>query len=232
MQRVTAGVYRLTGLVIGNVYLIEDPDGLTLIDASIPPSAAKILQQVAALGRQPADVKRILITHAHPDHVGALPELKRVTGARVIASAVERPVIEGAIAVPVTPPEKRRGLARIIVPPRTVLPPTPVDREVRDGEMLPEVLGGLTVVSTPGHAPGHLAFWQPALRLLFCGDVIFRLPNLRLPYSFFTVDIEENKRSIRRVAALEPAIVCFGHGRPLRQNAAAAIHAFAQKVGA
>jgi glyoxylase-like metal-dependent hydrolase (beta-lactamase superfamily II) len=107
-----------------------------------------------------------------------------------------------------------------------------VDREVQDGETLPEVLGGLTVVATPGHAPGHLAFWQPALRLLFCGDVIFRLPNLRLPYSFFTVDMEENKRSIRRVAALEPAIVCFGHGRPLRQNTAAAIHAFAQKVGA
>jgi glyoxylase-like metal-dependent hydrolase (beta-lactamase superfamily II) len=112
------------------------------------------------------------------------------------------------------------------------LPATPVDREVGDGEVLPEVLGGLTVVATPGHAPGHIAFWQPERRLLFCGDVIFRLPNLRLPFSFFTVDMEENKRSIRKVAALEPAIVCFGHGRPLREHTAAAIHAFARKVGA
>lgn len=232
MQLVTSGVYRLTGTLVGNVYLIEDPDGLTLIDTSIPQSAAAILRQVQALGRRPADVRRILITHAHPDHVGALPELKRVTGAQVIASAIERPVIEGKVAVPVTPPEKRIGLARLFVPPRTVLPPTAVDREVRDGEALPEVLGGLTVVATPGHAPGHLAFWHPARRLLFCGDVIFRLPNLRLPFSFFTVDMDENKRSIRKVAALEPAIVCFGHGRPLRQNAAAAIHTFAQKVGA
>lgn len=232
MQLVTAGVYRLTGLIVGNVYLIEDPDGLTLIDASIASSAKKILRQVGELGRQPSDVKRILITHGHPDHVGALPELKRATGAQVIASPAERPVIEGKIPVPRTLPDKRTGLARVFVPPRTVLPPTTVDREVQDGEVLAEVLDGLTVVATPGHAPGHIAFWQPARRLLFCGDVIFRLPNLRLPFSFFTVDMDENKRSIRRVAALEPEIVCFGHGKPLQQNTAAAIHAFARKVGA
>ena len=229
MNPIIPNVYRLPGLTIGNVYCIIDPDGITLIDTSIMPSGPKILRHIKALGYPLSAVKRILITHAHPDHVGSLPLLKRETGAEVIASALERPVIEGRIPIPTLPPDKRRGLARIIVLPTTTLPPTPVDRVVADGDIL-EVLGGLRVVATPGHAPGHLAFWQPERRIMFCGDVIFRLPNIRLPFSFLTVDMDENKRAIRRIADLNAAIMCFGHGPPLH-NAAARIQEFARKVG-
>jgi glyoxylase-like metal-dependent hydrolase (beta-lactamase superfamily II) len=232
MQLVAPHVYRLTGLMVGNVYLTIDQDGMTLIDTSIARSGAKILQQIAALGRPLSDLKRILITHAHPDHIGGLPEVQRATGAQVLASAVERPVVEGRMPIPRTPPEKRSGLARYIVMPETTMPGTPVDRELHDGEALPEVLGGMQVVSTPGHAPGHLAFWHPALRMVFCGDTIFRLPNLRLPFSFVTVDMQENIRSIRRLLQLDAAIACFGHGKPLTQDTAQALRRFAQKVGA
>jgi glyoxylase-like metal-dependent hydrolase (beta-lactamase superfamily II) len=90
----------------------------------------------------------------------------------------------------------------------------------------------MQVVATPGHAPGHLAFWHPTQRIVFCGDTIFRLPNLRLPFSFVTVDMEENKRSIRRIAQLDAAIACFGHGRPLTRDTAQTLRRFAQKVGA
>lgn len=232
MKQIIPGLSFFTGLMIGRVYLSQDPDGLTIIDTSIAASGAKILKQLAGAGHKPTDVKRILITHAHPDHVGALPALKRATGAQVIASPIERPVIEGLMAIPRPPPERFSALARRLRPPETRLEPTPVDREVLDGELLPEIMGGLQVVATPGHAPGHLAFWQPERRVLFCGDVIFRLPNLRLPFAFFTVDMEENKCSIKRVAEMDPAIVCFGHGGPLTRDTALAIRAFARKVGA
>jgi glyoxylase-like metal-dependent hydrolase (beta-lactamase superfamily II) len=232
MQPICPGLYRLSGMIVGNVYLCVDSDGLTLIDTSIAPSGQRILQHVAKLGYAATDVKRVLITHAHPDHIGGLPTVKRATGAQVWASARERPVIEGQIPIQRVAPETLVGLARFLIPPETTMPGTIVDRELQDGEIIPEVLGGLQVVATPGHAPGHVAFWQPTQRILFCGDVIFRLPNLRLPFSIVTVDPEENKRSIRRVAELDPAIVCFGHGPPLMEQTAQTIRDFARRVGA
>jgi glyoxylase-like metal-dependent hydrolase (beta-lactamase superfamily II) len=230
MQQITPDVYRLSGLVMGSVYLIVDPDGLTLIDASIASAGPKILRQIADLGRSPGDVKRILITHGHPDHVGALPVVQRATGAAVWTSAIDRPVIEGQAPLPQAPPEKRTGLARFIKLPPQTLPASPVHRELREGEALPEVLGGIQVLATPGHTPGHLAFWQPERRILFCGDVIFHLPNLRLPIALFTVDMDENRRSVGRLAELDPAVVCFGHGSPLTENAAERLRTFAAKV--
>ena len=126
--------------------------------------------------------------------------------------------------------EKLSGLARFLSLPATTLKGTQVDREIRDGDVLPEMMGGLQVVGTPGHSPDHLAFWQPENRVLFCGDVILRLPKLRLPYGLFTVDMEQNKRSVRRVTELDPAIVCFGHGKPMTENTAHNIHSFAKKI--
>lgn len=232
MKPIMPGVYMLTGMIVGRVYLIEDADGLTLIDASIPPSASAILKQIASLGRRPGDLKRVLITHAHPDHIGALPAIKQATGAQVIASSVERPVIEGKMPVPRVPREQLSGLLKYMRPPETTPKPTPVDREVNGGEVLAEVMGGLHVVSTPGHAPGHVSFWQPDKRLLFCGDVIFNAPSLRLPFSILTVDMKTNIQSVGRLAELDASTICFGHGQPMTQNTAQRIREFARKVGA
>ena len=234
MRPITEGLTMFTGMTVGRVYCIADPDGLTLIDASIAPSGPKIIRQIEASGRKASDVKRILITHAHPDHVGALPYLKARTGAKVIASAIERPVIEGKSPVPRTPREKLSGIARFLVPPNTKLKGTPVDREIGGGDVLSEVMGGLQVLSTPGHSPDHLSYWHPQRRILFCGDVIFNAPSPapRLPFSFLTVDMDENKRSVGKLAGLDVSIVCFGHGEPLTQNAAQIIRDFARKVGA
>lgn len=196
MQQIIPGVYTFTGLMAGRVYAIQDADGLTLIDTGIASAGAKILKQLAAAGHQPSDVKRILLTHAHPDHVGSLPYLKEKTGAQIITSTQEAEVVEGKIAIP--RPD------RFPRPPETRLTPTPVDRILSDGETLSEVMGGLQALSTPGHAPGHLAFWHPDKKLLFCGDTIFRIPtsNMRLPFAMLTVDMAQNIRSIGRLVEL------------------------------
>jgi glyoxylase-like metal-dependent hydrolase (beta-lactamase superfamily II) len=229
MKQLLPRLYTFTGLLVGRVYLIEDPDGLTLIDTGLRLAAPQILRQLEAAGRQARDVRRILITHAHLDHVGGLPALRAATGAQVIASAAERPVIEGMIPPPRPDPAQLSRLNRLMRVPQAAFPPTPVDRVVGHGDVLTEVLGGLEVLATPGHAPGHLAFWQPRARLLFCGDVMMHLGGLRLPMAAATVDMAENKRSIRALARLNPQVICFGHGVPLRRAAADTLQTFARR---
>ncbi|MGB0386565.1 MAG: MBL fold metallo-hydrolase [Ardenticatenaceae bacterium] len=232
MKQIIPRLHTFTGLFVGRVYLIEDKDGLTIIDASIESAPDKIVRQLKAAGHQPSDVKRILITHGHPDHIGGLPKLKQLTGAEVITSAIERPLVEGTTPIPRVPEEKVSGLARLMRPKETIMPGTPVDRVVGEGDTLPEVMGGLEVLATPGHSDGHLTFWQPERQIAFCGDVIMRMFGFTLPFAAFTVDMEENKRSIRRVAELDAGVICFGHGKPLMKQTAQTIRAFARKVGA
>ncbi len=220
MKQILPGLHTLDGMRMGRVYLIEDADGLTLIDTALNMSVAAILQQI---GSKP--LKRILITHGHPDHIGGLPAVKKAIQAEVIASEVEQPYIEGKLPLQQAP-------GRFQMPAQT-MPGTPVDRVVKDGEVISEAFGGLQVIFAPGHSPGHLAFWQPEKRVLFTGDTMMHLfGRLRLPIPMFTVDMDENRRSIARLAALQPEVLCFGHGAPITQGAAKILEAFAQRISA
>jgi glyoxylase-like metal-dependent hydrolase (beta-lactamase superfamily II) len=206
MIQVTEWVYNFTGLTVGRVYLIDDGDALALVDTSLPGSAKKIAAQIEGLGRRIEDVTRILITHEHMDHIGGLPDLKVMSGAEVIASAAAKAEIERQLEVT-------------------------VDRVVADGEMIEGVLGGLQVIATPGHAPGHVSFWQAERRLLFAGDMALNLVGLTRALPIVTPDPALNSRSIQRAAALEPEVICFGHGTPIVERAAERLRALAERVG-
>jgi glyoxylase-like metal-dependent hydrolase (beta-lactamase superfamily II) len=95
-----------------------------------------------------------------------------------------------------------------------------VDRALHEGDEV----GGFTVIDTPGHTTGHVAYWRESDRALILGDVLFgmnpltMIPGLREPPGFFTDDPVVNRASARKLALLEPALVCFGHGPPLRDT--------------
>lgn len=231
MRQIIPNFYYFSGLMMGRVYLSDDAGDLTIIDASIANAGKKILAQLAAANYRPDQVKRIMITHAHPDHIGSLKALYEATGAEVIASAPEQRVIQGEITVPLPDPATLPGLYRFIRLPQTKFPYVPVGRVVSDGDFIPGVLGGLRVVGTPGHAPGQIAFYQPDKKLIILGDTLMHLLGLRLPIRMATPDMDEAKRSIRKVCDLDIEIVLFGHGDPILSGGKAQIQAFARSRG-
>jgi glyoxylase-like metal-dependent hydrolase (beta-lactamase superfamily II) len=107
-----------------------------------------------------------------------------------------------------------------------------VDRELREGD---ELAAGFVVLDVPGHSAGHVAFWRPSDRVLIAGDVLFHLdpwtlrPRLREPLRIVTTSPARNRDSIRRLAALEPDVVAFGHG-PVLRDAAPVLARFAAGV--
>ncbi len=222
MKLILPNLYYFTGLLMGRVYAITDGDDITLIDTSIESAGPKILKQLEVAGYKPNQVRRILITHAHPDHVGSLSYLKAATGAQVYVSSVDTVVAEGR------EPMKTNPNALIKLPPQS-MKGTPVDVQLNDGDLIPEVMGGLEVVGTPGHSPGHIAFWQPQQRVLFAADVMFHIMGITQPPDLFTVNPAQNRESIARVEKLQPEVVCFGHGEPVF-DAASKITAFARKL--
>lgn len=200
--------------VIANIYILADDDGLTLIDAGLPRSEKKILAYVANLGKSASDVKRIILTHSDLDHVGALTALQTATGARTYASQIEADAI--AIGKPsrkANPPgfSLQRFLFKLLSPFFRARP-FQIDEILADGQTLP-VLGGLRVIATPGHTPGHISLFAPVPGVLFCGDSMVVDENgLRGSRPAVTWDETRAKASVQKQAELGASIVCSGHG--------------------
>ncbi|MFG3281028.1 MBL fold metallo-hydrolase [Streptomyces sp. NPDC048111] len=211
---------------IGQAYLWHDEDGLTLVDAGDVNAAAPIEEAVRGLGFDPAALRRIVITHGHRDHYGAAGELADRHGAEVIAHRLDAPVVRGETPTPepvLLDWELPLYEHALTVP---EAPPTRVDREVADGEVL-DFGGGAVVVHSPGHTDGSIAVHLPRHGVLFTGDSVAGVGQVML--GVFNTDRERARASMRRLAALGADTVCFGHGDPLTEDAAAVLKASADR---
>jgi glyoxylase-like metal-dependent hydrolase (beta-lactamase superfamily II) len=215
---IAENVYLIPGIT-ANPYLIVDEDGLTLIDTGLPGSHKMILSYIARLGRTPRDLKRIILTHSDLDHVGGLGALHRATGARTFASKLEAEAIAlGKSSKPV-PPGRGISILRRIFTTFFKSRPLAVDEIVEDGQVLP-ALGGLRVVDTAGHSPGHISLFAPSTGVLFCGDsMVGTDQGLRGSRPQMTWNSDIAAEAVARQAALKPRIVCPGHG-PVVMDAA------------
>ena len=202
-----------------NAYLLDTGDGLALIDTGIPGSAPTIQQAVRSIGREPADIRHILVTHCHSDHSGSLAEMKRLTGAPAAMHPVDAAMVrEGRTMRPLKPAP---GLLNAIIC-RFLLPgvPTEIERaeiehEVQDGETLP---GGLRAIHVPGHCAGQLAFlWPEHGGVLIAADAAAHVVGLSLSPMY--EDVDEGRRSLSKLAGLEFEVACFGHGKPIASGA-------------
>ncbi|MFI8388389.1 MBL fold metallo-hydrolase [Streptomyces sp. NPDC085540] len=200
---------------IGQAYLWQDGEALTLIDAGHAGSADRIEQAIRSLGLAPERLERIVLTHCHGDHVGAAGELAARWGARVLAHRLDAPVIRGERPVPepVLLDWEIPLYAHALTVPEA--PPTRVDHEVEDGEAL-GFGDGAYVVHAPGHTDGSIGIHLPRHGVLFTGDCIAAVGPLML--GVFNVDRPRAIATFQRLAALAPSIACFGHGDPLTEN--------------
>lgn len=202
-----------------NLYLIAEPAGFTLIDAGTAGGRQVVERVLRENGYGLDALRNILITHSDMDHVGAAAALKAASGATLYASAPEAQAM--ARGEPSRMPRGNpvtRGLFNLFA---SFFPiaPAAVDHILEPGQELP-ILGGLRVLETPGHTPGHTSFYAPAHRLLFAGDSMMSTKGgLRFVDGPVTWDYRRGQRSVREQAALQPAIVCCGHGPVARGDA-------------
>ena len=204
--------------VQANSYLILEPEGLTIIDTGMPFSEKQILRYIASMGWSAEEIRRILVTHADLDHYGCLAALKEASGARTYASQSEAEAMAKGISSRPVNRTVGRFQAFVIRLMGKLLKPTPieVDEILTDGQILP-VLGGLQVVETPGHSPGHLSFYVPSVRVLFCGDSMKSSDKgLRASRSRNNWDQALADESVKKLSTLGAQIVCPGHGPVIR----------------
>lgn len=215
-----------------NVYILDTGDGLALFDTGIPGSERKILNMLSELGKTPGDLRAILITHLHIDHVGALAALHKATGAPVYMHGLDADeYLTGNIMRPVEP--SPGWINAFVVKAITRQPPTqqqlvtvPVSNKLSGGEII-EAAGGVKALHTPGHTAGHLAYlWPQHGGVLIAGDLASHMVSLG--YSFLYENFHQGQQTIKEIASLPFEVACFAHGRPIRRNGALRLGALAK----
>ncbi len=222
LEQILPSLYRVSLRGV-NAFLIDVGDeGLVLVDAGTPSDAGRILDAVGELGRGPADVRHILVTHCL-DHAAGLAELKEATGAPAYMHPTDAEMVRSGRALrPLTPTPgilNRATFWLLLRNAPSTLRVTEVEHEVLDGEVL-ALAGGIRAVHVPGHCAGQLAFlWSGGGHsgVLFAADAAANVAGLRLSPAH--EDLEEGKRSAKKLAELDFEAACFGHGRAIPRGA-------------
>ncbi|HEV7517473.1 MAG TPA: MBL fold metallo-hydrolase, partial [Thermoanaerobaculia bacterium] len=212
LRYLARGVWRLKEIPAPtiNVYLAED----VLIDAGRRWDRRRILAELE--GRE---ISMLALTHAHPDHQGVAKDVCEGRGIPLACHADDVDAMEGRRSMQEAAP--RHPVNRVI---KAIWqgPPYEVARVLQEGDEV----AGFRVVHAPGHSRGEVIFFRESDRVAICGDVIRNMsyatgrPVIKEPPDIFTYDPAENRRSIRKLAALEPSLILPGHGPEVTDIAA------------
>jgi glyoxylase-like metal-dependent hydrolase (beta-lactamase superfamily II) len=218
MREVVEGVFEIpVGFV--NVHMIVTDDGVVLVDTGLPRRLLAIEKAFAEARKAIGDIRTILLTHRHPDHVGNVALLRERSGATVVAHAADAPAVTGEKPVP---PRGIQHLLRLFVgDPATA----PVDAVLHaDG---PTPVPGFSAVHTPGHTAGHVSYLlDRAGGVLFAGDAVGGGSVRRTP-KIVNDDSATAAQSARKLAGLRFEVAVFGHGAAVTGAASERFRQFA-----
>ena len=219
-KEVVSGLYQLTNKNINAFLLDGGDDGLVLIDAGYPEQADLLEQGIRSIGREPSDLTSIIITHAHPDHLGSAKHFSGGTRPISLHPADRKIAEAGVIHHTMTPgPGLLNGvLFRVLMSKKPAkFPAFTPDIALSDGDVI-DVAGGLEVIHTPGHTAGHVCLlWKKDRGLLFTGDAAANLMGLN--YMIGYDDVDTGRASLAKLATLDFEAAVFGHGKPLLSGA-------------
>jgi glyoxylase-like metal-dependent hydrolase (beta-lactamase superfamily II) len=195
-----------------NLSLIQDEtDGPTLVDTGLPGQHEAIATALAEANLRIQDLKRIILTHQDIDHIGSLRYLAQTSGARVLAHATEAPYIDGTLQPRFARPEVLAQRPELR-PVAERFQPTPIDEQLQDGTRL-DLAGGVRVIFSPGHTPGHICLYLEHTKTLISGDALTANEGrLYGPNISATPDMPTARQSVEKLAELDvQAIICY-HG--------------------
>jgi glyoxylase-like metal-dependent hydrolase (beta-lactamase superfamily II) len=206
-MQVAEGIYKVEGVRISNVYLVVADEGLLLVDSGMGRHAGRIIRLIESLGRRPEELRYVVLTHWHIDHLGSATEVKRLTGAQVAIHELDAPILAGGEL----PKKGRRAMGLVFRLFR--FRPIEPDLRLHDGD----TIAGLRVFHVPGHTDGSIALLRDD-GVAFTGDALLgdrhgqvRPPDLRL-----SMDPERATASAEKLRALPLSLVLPGHGAPAR----------------
>ncbi len=226
MKQISEHVYQIA-LGAVNVFLIEDGNELTLVDCGYPNSADKIFAAVKKAGKDPQNIKQLILTHTHPDHAGSAAEIKRRLDIPVLCHFEDAKLIAKGVAgrLPfVLAPGIINWLVFNLLIKRTPnkVEPVIIDHQLNDNDLL-SIAGGVKVIHTPGHSLGHIALLVQKANLLIAGDICANVFGLGLSPVY--EDIETGKQSILKAANFGFEKAVFGHGKEITSAASAKLKA-------
>ena len=232
------GVHRIEHAYT-NCYVVADDHGVTLVDAGFPSTGQAVIDCLSAIGRQTTDIKALLLTHGHFDHVGFARGLHQSLGVPVWVHPDDRRLAahpyryrpqQNRFAFPLRHPGGWPILGAMTAAGALTVRGVVADRTYADGEVLP-VPGRPRAVHTPGHTWGQSVFHLPEHGVLVTGDALVTLdpytgqrgPRLVAPAA--TSDTRKAYAALDRIADLDAGLVLPGHGDPWLDGTASAVAA-------
>jgi glyoxylase-like metal-dependent hydrolase (beta-lactamase superfamily II) len=226
------GVFRIPtqGDFINSFAFVEEDGQVTLVDCGLKRAPRRIVEGLAGIGKRPADVTRIILTHAHGDHAGGGREMVErcaVEGVQIHEDDVQ--YIRAGRNAPAADTTMGRLMSR--GGPAT-FEPFPITAELADGQLL-DVGGGLRVLHTPGHSPGHVSLLHQGTGVLITGDAIFNMAwGMTWPLATICTSASQNKQSAHVLGEVDYDVAAFTHGPEIRDNAREAVRGFLRRKGA
>lgn len=203
-------------------HLLVD-DELALVDTGLARSAARIEKAVQEQGRSLDELRRVILTHGHPDHAGSARDLAD-RGATILIHPADGDNLRTTWADVARRPSRSAVFAAMTPQPPDLQP-------IEDGDVLP-VLGGLRVIHTPGHTPGSICLYGARDRVLFVGDSLQRrFGRLSFASTVYSDDPAQNRRSMARLLDLDIAAIVFSHYAPLTDHAGEALRRLVSPSG-